>query len=638
MQSLPNQPHLTHWLLLLKRELQLSHLLPNLLAGLLCGMIEITFAASLASLIFAAVLPEYVSAGIRLGLVTVVIVSAVTAVTSSSPGTIAIPSEVSAAILALLVQTIVADMPADTSAQTRLITVLGTIAFTTVLTGLSFFLLGFFRLGNLIRFIPYPVVGGFLASTGWLLVIGAISFLIDAPLKAAQLVELFAPALLLQWLPAVVFAVVLLTLLRRYDHFLVIPAMLFVGTLLFYLALLLAGLSLEQATAKGFLLSPTTANAGKLSSWATLTQANWGLIVRQLNQHLTLILLSVLSLLVNASGIELLVGRSLDFNRELRVAGIANLLSGLAGGVVGFHSISSSALSYRVGTGSAAVGIVLSLFCAIALLLGTSLITLVPKVILAGLLLFLGLEFLLEWVYDAWFKLPKADYGLVMLILLVNSLSGMVAGIGVGLVVAVVPFALNYSRIRVTRYTLSGQTHHSHAARSLPQKRLLEAEGAQIHILELQGFIFFGTANTLFEQLRQRLQAAHLPPLAYVMLNFRLVTGLDSSAVLSFLKLKQVAQQQHFVLVFTQLSETIQRQLEHGNCLTPDDPVCHAFADLDRGLQWCEDQILDAVPWRRQRSLPLALQLEELLADAEQVSILMDWKNWIWRQGNPYFS
>ena len=44
----------------------------------------------------------------------------------------------------------------------------------TVLCGAVFFALGKFKLGNLVRFVPYPVVGGFLAGTGWLLLKGGI--------------------------------------------------------------------------------------------------------------------------------------------------------------------------------------------------------------------------------------------------------------------------------------------------------------------------------------------------------------------------------------------------------------------------------------------------------------------------------
>ncbi len=44
----------------------------------------------------------------------------------------------------------------------------------TVLTGITFLAIGTFKRGNLIRFVPYPVVGGFLAGTGWLLLKGGV--------------------------------------------------------------------------------------------------------------------------------------------------------------------------------------------------------------------------------------------------------------------------------------------------------------------------------------------------------------------------------------------------------------------------------------------------------------------------------
>jgi sulfate permease, SulP family len=610
----------------LRRELHPRQLLPNLAAGLLCGVIEVTFAISLASLIFAGTLPGQISTGIGLGLITVTIVSAVTALTSSYPGTIAIPQEVPAVIIALMVSTIVKQMPADISSQDMLITITAAIAFTTALTGLSFFLLGFFKLGNLIRFIPYPVVGGFLASTGWLLVTGAISLLIDRPIQLGQLATLFSSTLLIQWLPGFVFAILLLLILRRYTHFLIVPGMLLAAISLFYITLLVSGTSIVQATEQRFLLQPFS----QQESWrwlnlSMLFEANWTLIFQQLNQQITLVLLSVLALLINASGIELLIGRSIDFNRELRAAGIANFLSGLTGGIVGFHSISSSALSYRVGTGSATAGMILSIFCAVALFLGASVIALVPKFILGGVLLFLGLELLIEWLFDGWFKLPKTEYSLVLLILVVNTVLGLLKGIAIGLIVAVVLFVLKYSRTQVTRYVLSGENYHSHTARTPSQMRLFSEEGKHIHILDLQGFLFFGTANTLFEQIYQRIQAVNLPLIKYVVLNFRLVTGLDSSAVLSFIKLKQFAQQQQLNLVFTQLSLTIQQQLQQGGCLQPNDPVCRIFPDLDRGMEWCENQILETISWRRKRTLPLVLQLDSWLPHAGSLADVMDY-------------
>ena len=95
-----------------------------------------------------------------------------------------------------MVSTIVKQMPAESSSQDMLITITAAIAFATTLTGFSLFLLDFFKSGNLIRFIPYPVVGGFLASTGWLLVAGAIGLLINRPVQFRQLATVLSQKLI----------------------------------------------------------------------------------------------------------------------------------------------------------------------------------------------------------------------------------------------------------------------------------------------------------------------------------------------------------------------------------------------------------------------------------------------------------
>ena len=92
-----------------------------------------------------------------------------------------------AAILALVAAAITASMPATASSQEIFLTVVAAIALTTPLTGVFFLALGIFRLDSLIRFIPYPVVGGFLAGTGWLLVRGSVGVMADIPLTLAQL-------------------------------------------------------------------------------------------------------------------------------------------------------------------------------------------------------------------------------------------------------------------------------------------------------------------------------------------------------------------------------------------------------------------------------------------------------------------
>ena len=482
------------------------------------------------------------------------------------------------------------------------------------------------KLGNLPRFIPYPVVGGFLAGTGWLLAQGAISLMTDFPIDLAHLPQLVQPAHLLQWLPGLGFAILVLLVLRRYSHALITPGLILGAIALFYLILAVTHTSIDTARTAGLFLAPFP--EGGL--WQPLPlkgfgQTDWQAIAAQTGKILTVPLITVLALLLKATGIELATKQDLDLNRELQAAGVANVVSGLAGGlIIGFQSLSLSTLSYaKVGIKSRMVGLVKALLCVLLLFTGGSLISYFPKPVLGGMLLFLGLDYLVEWLYDAWFKLPKIDYLMVVLILIVIGSVGFLEGVAVGLVVAIVLFVISYSQVKVTKHSLSGATYPSYAARSWQQRRLLQAEGNQIYILELQGFLFFGTANKLVEQIRLRLRQS--PPLKSMVLCFQAVTGLDSSAVLSFSKLQQIAQQQQFNLVFTHVSPTIQRQLQQGDCLQADDPSCQLFPDLERGIEWCENQILEAIPQRRRRALPLALQLDDLFPNPDHAPLFMDY-------------
>jgi sulfate permease, SulP family len=638
------QPNGLISLLLLK--FHLHQLLPNLTIGFVSGAIGVTISISFAALIFSGELANYRTIGIGTVLFSSVIIRAAVGLLSSFPGIIADVDERGAVILALMAATIADRMAASATSEEILLTVLVAIALTTALTGAFLLALGMLKVGELIRFIPYPVVGGFIVGTGWLLVQGAINVMTDQGFQMSQLPGLFQYDVLIRWFPGLVFAIFLLLISRRIDHVLLLPLS-FIGAIgIFYGFLGLTNTSIASVSDQGWLLGPFSAAA----KWqplqlSALVHSNWSVILQDLGSIISIIVISAISILLTASGIELLAERDIDLNQELRATGIANLIASLGGGMVGCQVLTDSVLAYKMGARSRAVGIFSAIFCAIVLLVGTSFLSYFPKPVVGGLLLFLGLSFLAEWVYDAWFKLPKSDYGIVLLILVVVAAVGFLEGVAVGLFVAVVLFVINYSQISIAKHIYSATAYQSRVSRPPHQWELLRQKGSQVYILELQGFIFFGTANRLLNQIRQRLSNHqtndqvgiqigdqtnnnlvsndHLEPLKFLVLDFHLVNGLDSSAVLSFVKLKQLAYKAGITLVFTELDAEITKLLQQAGCLKPDDPICQVFPDLDRGVEWCETQILGTVPWRRSRFLPLSLQLQRFFSDPEQVSNFM---------------
>lgn len=206
-----------------KKELHPRLLLPSLTVGLLVSIMSIGTIVSLAALIFSGSLSSFLAGGIGLVLFGALVMGIVVALTTSLPGMIAIPQDTPAAILALVASGISFAMR-SAQPQAVYVTVLAAIALTSLLMALILLLLGRFRASGFVRYIPYPVVGGFLAGTGWLLAKGAFGVMLGMPLTLANLSLTFTIGKIVDWLPGVVFAIVLLLVLRRSHHFLITPA------------------------------------------------------------------------------------------------------------------------------------------------------------------------------------------------------------------------------------------------------------------------------------------------------------------------------------------------------------------------------------------------------------------------------
>jgi SulP family sulfate permease len=568
---------------------RLTRAIPALTVGVVIGVLEVVVASSFAALIFSGELDRHLPAGIGLSLFAAAALLALVAALSSLPHTVASVQDTTAAVFALVAARIAATVPATET----FLTVVLAIAVTSVAAGGFFFLLGALRLGNLVRFVPHPVVGGFLAGTGWLLAKGAIGVLSDAPVSLSTLQALVEPAALVKWLPGLGFALLLLVFTRRSSHPLVIPGAVVTGVVVFYAVVLASGGGVEGAEEGGWLLGPFP-EAGLWRPWSVeaVGQADWGAVISQAPGMATVLVLGVLTLLLNTSGIELATERDIDLNRELRAAGVANVAAGVGGGIIGFHALSLTALADRAGARSRFVGLVAAAVCAVALLFGGSVLSLFPKPVLGGLLLFLGLAFLFEWVVDARLRLPRTDYLLVLLILVVIGAFGFLQGVAVGLIVALTLFVMEYSREDVVHRALSGEVYRSKVDRNPGHLAVLREQGEAIHILELQGFVFFGTVNSLLERIRDRLEDPSRRPVSHLMLDFRRVNGLDSSAVLGFIKARKLTASRGIHLVVTGLGDRARTQLERGGFDTAEAGVS-IFPDLDRGVQWCEDGLLE---------------------------------------------
>jgi len=210
-----------------------------------------------------------------------------------------------------------------------------------------------------------------------------------------------------------------------------------------------------------------------------------------------------------------------------------------------------------------------------------------PRPVLAGLLIYLGVALLREWVWDTFFRLPFREHALIVAILVLIAAQGIITGVVFGLLVASFFFAYSYSRATYIRHDLSVARHRSNKERTLEDTALLQERGDIARALCLQGYLFFALASRLVETCRDLIVQAGV---RYLLLDFRMVQGLDASAALSLSKLHQLCGRYRVTLILSGLRPEHQAVLQQMRFVPH--PEIHLVSDLDRGMEWMEDRLL----------------------------------------------
>jgi len=569
-------------------------------AGVIIGAVETVLAVAFAALVFGGLLGQNLPDGIGLYLAAAALTLATFAWRAGRRGVVGSVQDAAAAVLAgaaaaaaaraAQAQQISSAARAEDSERPDVfLTVIAATLVVTVLCGVLFLVLGWRQWGNLIRFVPFPVIGGFLAGTGWLLFSGGIYVASRVQVDLDRFDDLARPYTLVQWLPAFAFGVVLLLAVRIVRKPLVIPVTIGIGLAGFVLVALATGSGLDEVREGGWLLGPfETIRLWQPWTLRALTGADWGAVVESWPTIATAVFVAALALLFNVGGTELLLDRDLDTNRELRDAGLLNVVSGALGGIPGYHALSLTALAARMNVDARRAGLIAALVPLAGVVAGASLVELIPRAIVSGVLVFVGLAFIVEWVWDKRKTLPRVEYLVVLVILAVIIAQGYLAGIVVGLVLALVLFAFSYGRVDLVRQVSFADTYHSNVDRPSAERAALRGMSDRVLILRVRGFVFSGSTPRLLERIRARVESS--PP-RFLVIDLRHVTGMDASAVVAFSKAMRLADSSGSELVVTGASESVRAQLERGG-VTEQEGSLRFEPDLDRGLERCESVLL----------------------------------------------
>ncbi len=571
----------------LRADIRSGKAVPALSAGFTSGLGLLVAQVAFGSFIFSGALAPYSSQGVGLVLFGNFAACLIIAFAGGYRGAISGLSPALVIVMAALAASV------EAQGAGLYATVAVALVISAMATGVCCLMIGRFRLTNLVRFIPYPVAGGFVAGIGGAVCIAATS-LMGAEAHWRAVPSLFESSVLWRWGPGVAFGIALYLGMRRWRNALILPVSVVLAVGAYHLAFYAFGISGDEARAAGLLLTSTAEG----SLWpalfpADLVHVDWAAMAGQVPAMLLLILIAFIAVTMNVAGLEVAVNRELDWDREFRATGIASTVGGLGGGTVATLIVPASLRSKLFGATTPLTGVVAAAVIGIALFLGDGMLELVPTALVGGILVFAGLGMLDEGLVRSRRRLPWSEYGIILLIFLVVIFLGLFEGVAAGMLATLVFFALRLSRVDPIQSRFSARERHSNKARPVPDRAILLAEGERAQAYLLRGYLFFGSVVPLADRLRKSL-AGPEPP-ACLMLDFAAVSGFDFSAVNVLSRFAQKANEAGVQLVVSGSSETLRFGLRRN--LPPAVYEEMLFEpDADLALERCEEILITA--WR----------------------------------------
>jgi SulP family sulfate permease len=560
----------------------------DVLGGGAASVLTLTFGLSYSLLIFAGPLAPYLSYGVAATFISSAVLAGVIAAGSSLPFAVAGPDSSTAAMTGILASSMVERIVAADPSAPLLAPVLLTLALATVATGIVLCVFGMTRIGRAIRYVPYPVVGGFLGATGCLILLGAVRVITGERLQFATLGQFENFLTLSKLAAACVMALILYLTWHRSRSSFGLPAILVGGVIAAHILFWLTGVSLAEAQAAGWTFqSPPSADFMLPWSVDGIENYPWHTLPELSGNLIAVIFVTASCTLFNTTGIEVAVQREANLERELNVTGIANMLSGVLGGYTGCISISRSVLNFNSGGTSPLSGFTVAAMSLLMLLFAPALLGYMPKFVLGGLLIYLAADALHKWIVQSRRRLSFIEYLSLLAIIVIIVQWGFIAGILIGVVIGCATFALSASRIDSIKYSFDGSEYRSSLDRSREDEAVLSTHGGKIQGLNLQSYLFFGSANRLYQHVKALLERH--PECRFLVFDFKLVTGIDSSAAYSFAQIKRTAQDRGIKLVLVHLPSAAEKALRSSEFISADVSI---VPELDHALEWCENEII----------------------------------------------
>jgi SulP family sulfate permease len=582
--------------------------------GLAAMLVALPSAIAFGVTIYAAIGPAYAGLGALAGILGATALGLVSPALGGTNRLITAPCAPAAAVLsAFAIELVQAGTPAPSIVL--MLTALGLVS------GVVQLALGFMGIGSLIKYIPFPVVSGYLTGVGLIIIGSQIPKFLGTPGGTVWWRALISPELW-QWESAVIGAVtaavmVLAPLVTR-----VVPAAILglLAGVLTYFGLAAMDESLLVVEGNKLIIGPLGGTASSMlhaitGRWQEIGELKLSQIGSLLGTALTLAVLLSIDTLKTAVVLDALTRSRHDSNRELVAQGLGNVASACAGGMPGAGQMGATLVNLASGGQTRVSGVVEGVLSLVAFLALGSFIAWIPVGALAGILMIVGFRMIdrhsLHLLESPWTVL---DFIVIVAVVAVAVGYSLIAASGVGIALAMFLFIREQLSSTVIRRKMDGGTRFSKRVRLRQDMAVLEKQGYQSVILELQGGLFFGTKDQLYTALEPELGKRK-----YILLDMRRVQSVDVTAVHLLQQIRDSLIEREAFLIFSNLSHSLPNgrniaeffdQME----LTTMTEHVKVFGELDDAVEWVEEQILAEGKGEGAGELPdlPALELKDL--------------------------
>jgi len=576
--------------------------------GLAAMLVALPSAIAFGVTIFAPLGGSYAAAGAVAGILGATVLGLVSPILGGTNRLITTPCAPAAAVLSgFAIQMVAQNTPPDS-----IVLMIGLIG---LLTGVIQITFGAIGLGRLIKYMPYPVVSGYLSGVGLIIIISQVPKFLGTP-KDMQLWAAVRSPAAWNWNGVIVGVATVGVMLFARRLTKAIPAAIIglAAGLLAYFALSLRDPSLLSVVHNPLVVGPLGGSQGGfLASFGTRLHAVNALGFSNLRvlfyPALTLAVLLSIDCLKTCVVLDALTRSRHNSNRELVAQGTGNIATGLMGGVAGSGAMGPTLINISSGGQTRLSGTFEGVFALLAFLLLGSLIAWVPVAALAGILIVIGFRmFDRNSLHLLKSRSTILDFVVIVVVVVVAETISLIAASGVGVGLAILLFIREQIGGKVIRRKTYGNQVFSKQKRLPEEMHILETRGDQTVIFELQGSLFFGTTDQLYTALE-----AELKTRTYVVLDMHHVQLVDVTAAHILEQIEDMVSERKSWLIFSHLphivpsGQDMQAYFDQVGLVRPSRQV-RIFEELDDALEWVEDRILDEERQKQAAAQPLELR------------------------------